>query len=427
MPPDQVADILYPAVRGAPAPRSGAATSQEPRAAAPRTAGLRRPTAGTHGSWAPPGASERSVGVLLSDVEPEPISWLWPHRIARGKVTLIDGDPGLGKSVLTVDWSARVSQGMPWPDGAPCPKGGVVILTAEDGIADTVRPRLDAAGGRADQVLALQVAGEDEHAVSIPGDLADIERAISRVGAILVVVDPLAAFLDAATNTRVDHDVRRALRPLAALAERTGAAVVVIRHLNKSTGGPAIYRGGGSIGIIGAARIALLVGQDPDDEGRRVLAAIKTNIGPKPPALAFRLTEARNGAVQVVWEGGSSLTADELLAIPADDEERGAVEEAADWLVDLLAVGPMASKPVVDAARKAGIAERTLRRAAKRLGVRPRKVGMASGWVWALPAEDGQAHGKVANPGDWTPSGDVGHLRVTDGPATVTEDEEVVL
>ena len=357
----------------------------------------------------------RRVGVLLSDVEPEPISWLWRNRIARGKVTLIDGDPGLGKSVLSIDWSARVSRGLPWPDGAPCPTGGVVILTAEDGIADTVRPRLDAAGGLPDKVLALQVAGEDEHPVSIPGDLEEVELAIRRVSAVLLIVDPLAAFLDAQTNSRIDHDVRRALRPLATLAERTGVAVLVIRHLNKTPGGPAIYRGGGSIGIIGAARIALLVGSNPEDEEQHVLAAIKTNIGPKPAALAYRLTEARNGAVQVAWEGESSLTADQLLAVPVTEEDRGAVDEAAEFLSGILASGPVAAGTVKREAERAGIGGgSTLRRAQRRLGIKPRKLGMGAGWAWGLPAEDDQVHGKMTNAQGWSPSAHVGHLRATD-------------
>jgi putative DNA primase/helicase len=152
----------------------------------------------------------RPVGVLLSEVEPEPITWLSPKRIAQGKVTLLDGDPGLGKTTLAIDFAARVSQGQPWPDGVPCPEGGVVILTAEDGLSDTVRPRLDAAGGNPGKVVALEVAGDDNHAVSIPSDLHELKRAIERVSASLVIVDPLMAFLDGATNSRLDHDVRRA-------------------------------------------------------------------------------------------------------------------------------------------------------------------------------------------------------------------------
>lgn len=332
--------------------------------------------------------SDHHIGVILADVEPEQVEWLWPGRVARGKVVLLDGDPGLGKTVMALDCAARVSRGMSWPDGAPCPVGGVVILTAEDGLSDTIRPRLDAAGADVTRVVALPAVGADQHAPLIPSDLDAVEQAIRRVDAALVVVDPLMAFLDAGTNAHRDQDVRRALRPLAELAERTGVAVVVIRHLNKAAGGPALYRGGGSIGITAAARIALLVGQDPDDEGRRVLAPLKSNIGIKPAALAYRLEEAPNGSVRVAWEGTSTFTAAQLLALPVSDEERGALGEAVEFLRDLLAAGPVSAKRVKDESRRAGVAEMTLRRAKERLGIRPRKLGMGGGWVWEIPEGD---------------------------------------
>jgi putative DNA primase/helicase len=163
-------------------------------------------------------------------------------------------------------------------------------------------------------------------------------------------------------------------------------------------------------------------------DDRRVLAPSKVNIGPKPPALAYRLAEAPNGSVRVVWEGESSLTAEQLLAAPTDEEERGVIVEAYEFLTDFLAAGPMATKTVIVEARTAGIAERTLRRAAKRRGVRHRKLSMGGGWIWELPAEGGQAHGKMANPGEWPPSTDVGRLQATDkAGAPETEDMGVLI
>ncbi|MDP6582331.1 MAG: AAA family ATPase, partial [Vicinamibacterales bacterium] len=221
-----------------------------------------------------------AVGVLLSDVTPERVEWLWLGRIPSGKVTLIDGDPGLGKSALTTDLAARVSTGRPMPDGEPCEAGGVVILTAEDALADTVRPRLDAAGANSTRIIAVPTVGtgEDEHMPSVPGDLGAIEVAIQRVDARLVIIDPLMAYLGGEVNSHRDQDVRRALAPIAQLAERTGVAVLIIRHLNKDQGGKAIYRGGGSIGISGAARSVLLVAEDPDDLDRRILVPVKANL-----------------------------------------------------------------------------------------------------------------------------------------------------
>jgi hypothetical protein len=208
------------------------------------------------------------VGRQLSEVEPERVDWLWRGRIPKGKLTLIDGDPGLGKTVMTIDCAARVSVGCQWPDGAPCVEGGVVICSAEDGLADTIRPRLDAAGGDPEKVLALGTLMEDgnERLISIPEDISAIEQGIERVDAAAVFIDPLMAFLSGRHNAHKDQDVRRALAPLAGLAERTGVAVAVVRHLNKATGGNPLYRGGGSIGIVGAARSALLVAKHPEEQ-----------------------------------------------------------------------------------------------------------------------------------------------------------------
>ncbi len=208
-------------------------------------------------------------GVPANTVAPQRVAWLSPGRIPLGRLTVLDGDPGLGKSTVTLDLAARVTTGRPMPNGAPGVGGGVVILSAEDGVADTIRPRLDAAGAACARV---RVVGVDHALLAIPGDLPELERAIADVGPVLVVVDPLSAYLGATVNSWRDQDVRRALGPLAGLTERTGAAIVVVRHLTESGGASPLYRGGGSIGIIGAARSGLLVAPEPDDDARRVLA-----------------------------------------------------------------------------------------------------------------------------------------------------------
>jgi hypothetical protein len=205
------------------------------------------------------------IGRLLSGVEPEQVSWPWPSWLTLGMLALVDGDPGLGKSAMTLDLAARVAAGKGFPDGAHYEPAGVVLLTAEDGLADTIRPRLDAAGADTSRILALATVPDEnghDRLLSIPEDIPLIEKGIRRVGARLVVVDPLMAFLSGDTNSHRDQDVRRALAPLAGLAERTGASVLVIRHLNKAAANNPLYRGGGSIGIIGAARMAFVVGED---------------------------------------------------------------------------------------------------------------------------------------------------------------------
>ena len=334
------------------------------------------------------------IGKLLCGVEPEDVSWLWPAWLALGKLALVDGDPGLGKSAMTLDLAARVSAGKTFPDGAECEPAGVVLLSAEDGLADTIRPRLDAAGADTSKILALAtVPDEDGHdrLLSIPEDLALIENGIRRVEARLVVVDPLMAFLSGDTNSHRDQDVRRALAPLAGLAEKTGSAVLVVRHLNKTAANNPLYRGGGSIGIIGAARMAFVVGKDPQDENRRVLASTKNNLAMPPQSLMFGLQEAESGSVAVNWLGPAEVSAKDILATAQDQENTDALSEAVEFLNDILADGPVPSKQVLKEAEDAGISETTLRRAKKLLDVSPDRKNTAgkkrgSGrWVWKLP------------------------------------------
>jgi putative DNA primase/helicase len=361
------------------------------------------------------------VGVMLSAVEPEEVRWLWERRIPLGKLTVVDGNPGDGKSVLMTDLAARVSKGRGWPDGAQCILGGALICSAEDGVADTIVPRAVAAGGDLSRVLALSTVpdGENnERPLSIPEDLPLIERGIRRVGAILVVVDPLMAFLSGDANAHKDQDVRRAMAPLAKMAERTGAAVVLVRHLNKTFGMNPLYRGGGSIGIIGAARSGLVVGRHPHDEDLRVLAGMKSNLSLPPESLIYRIETAANGAARVVYEGTTETNARELLKEPAH-EERSAFSDAKEFLVAELEDGPMTAKQINRNAKETDVAERTLRRAKDALGVVSTKEADGS-WTWSLPPKEVE--------GGQTPTdGHLGHVgnlakRDRENSAYVSED-----
>jgi hypothetical protein len=336
------------------------------------------------------------IGRLLSSVEREEVSWLWPSWLALGKLALVDGDPGLGKSAMSLDLAARVSSGKGFPDGADCEAAGVVLLSAEDGLADTIRPRLDAAGADTSRILALATVPDEnghDRLLSIPEDLPLIQKGITRVRAGLIIVDPLMAFLSGDTNSHRDQDVRRALAPLAGLAERTGAAVLVIRHLNKASANNPLYRGGGSIGIIGAARMAFVVGKDPQDENRRVLASTKNNLAMSPASLMFSLEEAESGSVRVNWLGQSEVSAKDLLATPQDREHADARSEAVEFLNEVLADGPVAASQVKEEAEDAGISERTLARAKKVVGVMSYREGEIGErgkgqWLWKLPIVD---------------------------------------
>ena len=349
----------------------------------------------------------RRRGMLFSQMGREEVRWLWEGRIPLGNITVLDGDPGLGKSVITTDLAARVTVGRAFPDGVPCGVetngAGVVMLNAEDSFANTVGPRFDAAGGDSERAVWLsevpnEVEPEYSRPISLPEDVALLEGAIERVAARLVIVDPLMAFLSSYTNAHKDQDIRHVLARLKSLAEKTGAAILLVRHLNKMPGGNPLYRGGGSIGIIGAARSGLIVAQDPDDPDgrRRVLASSKNNLSEPTPSLIFGVASSdANGAARVEWHGESSLNATELMRAPLEEEEKSALEEALEFLKDELSEGPMAAKQVKLNAKREGVSERTLNRAKARLKVRSTKE--AYGWTWTMPKRSGEDKGRRAS------------------------------
>lgn len=340
------------------------------------------------------------VVVTLGDVAPEAIEWLWHGYLPAGKLVVLDGDPGLGKSTVTLDWATTVSTGKPWPDGSGCERAGVLLLSAEDGLADTIRPRLDGAGADCEQIHAMtDVAYHDDEGVLrrrmpvLPADVPLITQTVKERGVRLVVVDVLMAYLDGGVNAHRDQDVRRALAPLAAMAERTGACVVVLRHLNKSNEGPAIYRGGGSIGITGAVRAAFLVSSDPDadpdDHSRRVLASVKMNIARTPASQLFRLVADDDvGPSRIEWLGSSPHSADQLLADRSHDEEDDDRDELVVLLTRLLTDegGCGDAGKLTKQLRGLGYAERTIQRARRRAGITTSKTSFdGGGWVWSLP------------------------------------------
>jgi len=336
------------------------------------------------------GTVSRAVLISVSDVKAEEVSWLWPGRLPRGKVVVLDGDPGLGKSTMTLDVAARATRGSEWPDGGFPEPGAVVLCSAEDGVADTIRPRLEAAGADLDKVSVLVGSGsseEDCSPVFLPDDVDAIRDAVERTDAVLVIIDPMMAFLDGKVNSYRDQDVRLALRPLSKIAEETGATVLVVRHLTKTAGPNPLYRGGGSIGITGAARVVMVVGEDPDDKGARVLAVIKSNLGEIPPSLKYSVrnhVELTCGHIQ--WEGTSPHTGADILTPPR--QRQATARDAAEiFLEESLSVG---GRPVADlkaAAEKQGISQRTLERAAGNLGVVSTRRGFGPGshQEWSLP------------------------------------------
>jgi len=335
-------------------------------------------------AWDPtyPVEPGRGAVVRLSDVEPQPVRWLHPYRIALGKLTVIAGNPGLGKSFLTLDYAARVSRG----DGfADCPAstsqpGGVVLLSAEDDLSDTIRPRLDAAGADVSRVVALTYP-----AFNLTDHLPILETAIGQAdNCKLVIIDPISAYLGGADSHK-DSEVRALLAPLADLASRYGVAVIAVSHLNKGNG-DALTRFMGSLAFVAAARAAYVVTKDANDPARRLLLPVKNNIGIDDTGLAYRL---EGGAMpRVEWESlPVRVSADEAVSSP--DRKRGPApkerEEAESWLLDFLAGGPQPAEVVFAEAGRVGITQATLRRAKDAAGVESKKQGKDGPWAWQLP------------------------------------------
>ena len=332
--------------------------------------------------------------VPVSTIDAQRVEFFWPGRLAAGKITVIDGDPGLGKSTLTLELAARFSTGQPLYGGQPREARGALIMSAEDGEADTIRPRLEAAGADLSRCYIFKMQDDEgnEHQAVIPDDLQKLEMQAEATNAGLIIIDPFMAFLSGEKNANRDQDVRGAMAPLASMAERLGCSIVILRHLNKSIGSSPLYRGGGSIGIAGAARSVLLVAKDPDDEteSRRIVASVKSNLSAPAPALAYRVESGANGHPYLVWEGATDHTANQLLAMLSDDrgERRDAVEEAVSFLEDALGAGPRPTRDVLRDARANGISEAAIRRARKALGITAQKAGFGGDGPWCLTLPD---------------------------------------
>jgi hypothetical protein len=366
--------------------------------------------------WRPSAAT-----LQMSKVQPEPIKWLWPNRMALGKLTLIAGDPGLGKSLISIALASHVSRGSPWPvDKTECPCGDVVMLSAEDDPADTIRPRLDAAGADVSRVYVMtgvndidQDTGRPVHRmVSLKKDLAIVEDLLRTLpNCRLLVVDPISAYLDGA-DSHNNSDIRGLLAPLSDLASRYGVAAVGITHLNKGGHTNALYRATGSLAFVAAARAVFMVSKDKDDPARRLVLPAKNNLAPDTTGVAYSVIEAENGAPAVGWEPDPvTITAEEALTSESDDV-RSEREEAEEWLLDVLAGSPIKTIELQKWAREAGHSWRTVKRAKTALKIEATKSGFSGGWSWSLPEnppkgatnpQEGQSHGVA-------PFGEVGPL-----------------
>lgn len=348
------------------------------------------------------GSTQSLLELPLSKVAAQSLEWLWAGRIPLGKLTLLAGDPGLGKSFVSIDLAARVSRGGAWPDQPdwPQPPGRVILFSEEDDLADTIRPRLDRAEADISRITAVRgvVRCSDNVPVaswrfSLKFDLRLLESVLERESKRegerlrLIILDPISAYCGG-TNSNND-DVWKLLRPLARLAEKYRVAILGITHLRKGTGGKAVHRALGALAFVAAARAVWMVLKDQNDPERRLMLPAKMNLSADTVGMAYRLDQGR-----VNWESETlRMSADEAISQQlVSFGDRVDREEAAAWLRHALEQGPLPAKEIQALARANGILFRALQRAKARLSIHLRRDGSGKGSyvVWALPDQKDQ-------------------------------------
>lgn len=328
--------------------------------------------------------SDRWGLVCAADVQPETVSWLWKQWMPAGKLVVLDGNPGCGKTTIAIDLVARLTTGRAMPDGEPMEPASALYLSTEDGAADTIRPRLDAAEADVGRVHLLDWTAETT--LQLPQGTEVLEGYINDFGVRLVVLDTLMSFISGHFDSHRDQDVRRALIPVVQAAEATGATVLALRHLNKASGMSAANRGMGSMGFNAVARSVWHAGKHPNGDGSMVLSPVKSNLSAMPKSRTYRIEERHNAPV-VAWNGTCDLEADDLVV-----EQRAtpsALAEAEEWLQDALAEGQRPATEIEEEAAAAGISKASLRRAKTSLGVAAKRFG--TGWVWIQGAQGAQS------------------------------------
>ncbi len=335
----------------------------------------------------------------MRDIEMQPINWLWPDRIARGKLTVIAGNPGLGKSQLTAYIAAIITTGGTWPeDEGTAAIGDVIILSAEDDAADTIKPRLLAAGAdvsRCHVLEAVKVINKDgkksTRTFNLEEDANKLAQALERHGNIsVVIIDPISAYLGKADSHK-NSDMRGLLAPFAQIAAKYNVALITVTHFNKSAGQEPIGRVIGSIGLVAAARAAYAIIKDEKDPAIRYFIPLKNNVGNDKDGFGYKIETVvlpeGIATSKICWQPNLVDAQTILSAKPASKPT--ATTAAADFLLELLTnQSPMLYADILKEAEGAGYNKSSMQRAKNRLGVKSRKLGMHEPWVWFLPLEN---------------------------------------
>jgi hypothetical protein len=324
-----------------------------------------------------------------ADVPKRTVEWLWPGRIAVGKVTLLVGDPGLGKSLVALDIAARVSRAAPWPEELSTLDSrlpaSAVILSAEDDLAETIRPRLEAHAADCQRIFVLPSLAD------LRTDFEELQAAIDRMpGCRLIVIDPINAYVGP-TDSHFHTVVRKILAPLARFAAARRMAVLAVTHLRKHDGA-AIYRATGSMGFVAAARAVWTVCRDRTNPGRHLMLPLKNNLAPAACGLAYTIEPHTDFAAPFLrWHPEPiDISVDEALASKSRGPEAEEQIAAGKWLRTILAAGPKSASDLLEEGSQRGFESRTLRRALHAIGGQTQKRGILEGWWWSLPqaAED---------------------------------------
>lgn len=320
--------------------------------------------------------------INMEQVEVEKIDWLLYPFIPFGKVTIVQGDPGEGKTTMVLQIIAKLTKGEAvLPSGSDEPaleaktvdleSVNVIYQTAEDGLGDTIKPRLLSAGADCSRVMVID---DNDQALTMMD--ARLEEAIIKTKARLVVLDPIQGFLGAAVDMHRANEIRPLMKRVAVLAEKYHCAIILIGHMNKNSNGKSSYRGLGSIDFQAAARSVLIVGRIKDEPEIRVVCHVKSSLAPEGKSIAFRLDKDTG----FEWIGEYDISADDLLS---GDNRGKKIHAAKEFLQEVLASGSVAQTKVAEEAESRGIKKKTLWNAKKELEINSVKIG--NQWFWMLP------------------------------------------
>lgn len=316
---------------------------------------------------------ESAIFDYYSNIEPKPVDWLWYPYIPFGKLTVIQGDPGEGKSTFVLNLVSLLTKGEALPDGFKPAKPCVAIYQcAEDGMADTIKPRLEQAGADCDKVAYI---ADDDIALTLED--GRIESAIKATGASLFIIDPIQAFIPPDADMQSATKMRSVLRKLASTADKYNCAVILIGHMNKGSGTKTLYRGLGSIDIAAIARSVLMISRDENRPGMRYMYPIKSSLAPEGPAIAFSFKEG--GGLE--WQGRYNLNTSELIdSVTIKTSKR---DRARAKLIQMLENEGKPAKEIYDSLASIGVGSRTVEKVKKELQIFAYRSGGV--WYWSLP------------------------------------------